>query len=343
VIDRRSVYWDPSLDPANFRHTPHPGDFELESLQLEDILVTVYQPGQFRPYSASIFRGEFRRLRKQWLFYDFLSAENIVGQFDNCLFSLHKPQSMGRTTEEDLKDGHWKRMSRFRIDGVNVDHVQAMTATDGPISWITSGKLDAVVDIKFPRDPADDVDINAIISEIASNISSAASSQVASITSSVSERIPGQRELAKPPLQAPADESDEAQVPKLMSVDIDLRFRDLKAAVPIFTSELSYVNNALIRPIVAFINANRTLVPIHCRILKDLSAFDGSWTMWETGLMDDISFKTYNALAHHVTNVNINRRLKTVSLWSLQMTANAALKTLRNIVDSAHFRELYLA
>ena len=128
-----------------------------------------------------------------------------------------------------------------------------MTFADGPISWITSGKLDAVVDIKFPRNPADGVDINTIISEIASNISSAASSQVASITSSVSERIPGQRELAKPPLRAPADESDEAQVPKLMSVDIDLRFRDLKAAVPIFTDELSYVNNALIRPIVAFI------------------------------------------------------------------------------------------
>ena len=128
-----------------------------------------------------------------------------------------------------------------------------MTAADGPISWITSGKLDAVVDIKFPRDPADDVDINAIISEIAANISNAASSQVATITSTVSERIPGQRELAKPPLRPPSDESEESHVPKLMSIDIDLRFRDLKAAVPIFTSELSYVNNALIRPIVAFI------------------------------------------------------------------------------------------
>lgn len=110
LVDRRSVEWDPSLNPADFRHTLQRGDFELESLQLEDILITVYQPAQFRPYTASIFRGEFKRLRKQWLFYDFLSAENIVGQFDNCLFSLHKPQSMGRTTEEDLKDGQWKRM-----------------------------------------------------------------------------------------------------------------------------------------------------------------------------------------------------------------------------------------
>lgn len=44
------------------------------------------------------------------MFYDFLSAENVVGQFDNCLFSLHKPQSIGRTTDQDLKDGKWARM-----------------------------------------------------------------------------------------------------------------------------------------------------------------------------------------------------------------------------------------
>lgn len=44
------------------------------------------------------------------MFYDFLSAENVVGQFDNCLFSLHRPQSIGRTTEQDLKDVEWSRM-----------------------------------------------------------------------------------------------------------------------------------------------------------------------------------------------------------------------------------------
>lgn len=106
------MYWDPNnpLDPASFRHTSQPGDFELESLQLEDVLVTVYQPGGFRPYTASIFQADMRGFRKQWIFYDFLCAENIVGQFDNCLFSLHKPQSIGRTTEKDLKDGDWGRM-----------------------------------------------------------------------------------------------------------------------------------------------------------------------------------------------------------------------------------------
>ena len=111
-LDRRSVFWDPDHppDPADYRHPSLPGDFELESLQLEDVLVTVYQPGDFRPYTASIFRADIQCFRKQWLFYDFLSAENVVGQFDNCLFSLHRPQSIGRTTDQDLKDGQWARM-----------------------------------------------------------------------------------------------------------------------------------------------------------------------------------------------------------------------------------------
>jgi len=100
------------LDPALFRHKSQPGDFELESLQLEDVLVTVYQPESFRPYTASIFRADIQTFRKRWLFYDFLCAENVVGQFDNCLFSLHKPQSIGRTNEKDLKDCDWVRMVR---------------------------------------------------------------------------------------------------------------------------------------------------------------------------------------------------------------------------------------
>jgi len=340
VLDRRSVTWDPDnpLDPASFRHMSQPGDFELESLQLEDVLITVYQPGNFRPYTASIFRADIRTFRKQWLFYDFISAENVVGQFDNCLFSLHRPQSIGRTTDQDLKDGQWARMSRFRMDGLNVDHIQAMTTQEGPISWITSGKVDAVLDIKFPRDPQEDLPLNALLGELADAISTAASSVAA-------ERIPGQRELAKPPLSAPSDNerSPEMETEPQVIIDIDLRFRDLKAAVPIFTNDLSYVNNALIRPIVAFINANRTLVPIRCRVVKPLSDFEGSWTLWETGLMDAIAVKVYEAMAYHVTQANFNRRIKYVGTWSLQMTANAIMSALRTMMDpmTAHLHDLY--
>ncbi|KDQ55847.1 hypothetical protein JAAARDRAFT_180712 [Jaapia argillacea MUCL 33604] len=333
VLDRRSITWDPDhpLDPATFRHQSQAGDFDLDSLQLEDLLITVCQPGNFRPYTASIFRADLKRFRKQWMFYDFLCAENVVGQFDNCLFSLHTPQSIGRTTEKELGEAMWGRMSRLRIDGVNIDHLQSMTTHEGPISWITSGKLDAVLDIKFPRGVSESDAFNVLFD---------------AITTSVAEHIPGQRELARPPLSAPGDDDEEereGEGNEKVVVDIDLRFRDIKAAVPLFTRDLSYVNLALTRTIVAFMNANRTLIPIRCRVVQDLSVFDGSWTMWETGLTDAIAAKTYDALAYHVTQANFNRRIKTVSLWTLQQSASAVLSALRTIVDpmTAHLKEAY--
>lgn len=51
------------------------------------------------------------------------------------------------------------------------------------------------------------------------------------------------------------------------------------------------------------------------------------------GLMDDIALKVYDTFAYHVSQVNFNHRVKTVGLWSLQMTASAVLAALRNVVD----------
>lgn len=103
-------------DHRRFRHQAHPGDFHLENFAVEDFLVTVYQPDNFRPYIFSIFSAHIPNLRKQWLLFDLLSAESITGQIDNCLFSLHRPQSIGRTSEEDYRDTAWKRMVSERYD-----------------------------------------------------------------------------------------------------------------------------------------------------------------------------------------------------------------------------------
>lgn len=110
VVDRRSVWWDLSkpLDPADFRHATQKGDFEFESFHVEDALVTVYQPG-LRPYNVSIFNMIVGPFRKKWLFYDLMSAEGITGQFDNCLFSLHMPQKLGKSVEKE--GGMIKRMA----------------------------------------------------------------------------------------------------------------------------------------------------------------------------------------------------------------------------------------
>ena len=74
------------------------GDFDLAGFHLEDMLMTVYYP-EFRPLIVSIFSGKCAQLRKQWLLYDILCAQSIVGLFDNCLFSVYSPQSMASTSE----------------------------------------------------------------------------------------------------------------------------------------------------------------------------------------------------------------------------------------------------
>ncbi|KAM0753660.1 hypothetical protein T439DRAFT_322546 [Meredithblackwellia eburnea MCA 4105] len=357
VVDRSHIEYDPDAprDRFAYRHHSAPGDFFLENLQIEDFLVTVYQPEHFRPYTFSIFNADIRRLRKQWLFYDLLSADAITGQVDNCLFSLHKPQSIGRTSEEDLKDVQWARMSRFRIDGVPIDHMQTQHDT-GVMSWVTSGRCDLVADIRFPRDEAD-LDLSSLIGDIVEKFDKEIGAHLHP-KDDRGKRIPGRGNLSKNALEVPKGWSEEearrrkttiasASVPdesieeeerkrqtesddKTVSIEMDIRFKDLKASVPYFTSRLSYVNNALIRPIVAFINSNKTLIPIRFTIDLPLSEFDGSWTTYDVGLLDRLSEQTYLALAWHVQSSSANQqRLATVSLWTAQRTAKALVDAFR--------------
>lgn len=376
VIDRHAVFWDTSkpLIPADFRHETRTGDFELENLQIEDFLVTVYQPGGQRPFNVSLFNAVLGPFRKRWMFYDMMSAEGITGQYDNCLFSLHMPQRLGKPAALDA-DGRVKRLARFRIDGLPIEHAQYATGFEGPMSWITSGKVDAILDIKFPRHPDDEVDIGAIFNQIGRNVAeiakeagvelggdsilsgadAKASAEAAHAAALASARdqadrtiIPGAHRLARPALRAPQsnDDDDLAIISPLktedvserqVKIDIDLRFRDLKAAVPLYTTDLNLRNNALIRPIVAFINANRTLIPIHCKVTAPLNDFDGSWTLFETGLTSSISSQIQAALVYHVSSSTANQqRIKTVGAWGVQRGAEAVLNMVRTVVDPMH-------
>ena len=67
IIDRRNVTWDPEkpYDPKAARRQARQGDFELESLDVSDVLVTIYQPGGFRPFNFSVFNATVPKLRKQ--------------------------------------------------------------------------------------------------------------------------------------------------------------------------------------------------------------------------------------------------------------------------------------
>ena len=109
-------------------------------------------------------------------------------------------------------------------------------------------------------------------------------------------------------------------------MDLRLHLNDVRAGVPIFTRDLSYVNNALIRPIVAYINnpKHHAFIPINCRVVKPAADFDGSWTVFDSGLMGDLSRETYDAFARDVVDDQARmRRIKKVGLWSLQVAVQA--------------------
>lgn len=342
TVDRRHVHWsDVDLDPKTYRHEHHPGDFEIDSFRMDDVLLTVYQPDNFRPFSVSIFSCDLPQLRKQWLFYDFLSANMMTGSFDNSLFTIHPRQTHSFTgaqldngLEEDGKPSPWKKHSRIRVDALNIDHLNR--GVQGPFSWIHEGTVDIVSDIMFPAE--NDESLAKVMTDLYDRLE-------ATVTANRYAN-PQPRQLGAHNDDAPSEDR------RFLVMDLRIHLNNARAVVPIFTRDLSYINNALIRPIVAYINSRRTFIPVNCRLVKRVGDFDGSWTTFDSGMMDDLSAgvrslpppppspyytpyicrfankynnkQVYDAFAHDVVDEQARkRRFKKVGFWSLQLAAQA--------------------
>lgn len=383
VVDRTHVHWSgEKVDPLSYRHTHNPGDFEIEHFKLEDLLVTIHQPNGFRPYSASIFSCELPQLRKQWLFYDLLSASHMSGSYDGSLFTIHPRQIHGVaaadeqgvvTTEHLGEPAAWKKFSRIRIDGLKIDHLNR--GVEGPFGWIYEGNVDIVADVMFPVDI--DESIGKVMSDFYDKLEEAVTSNryvnmgldtldnittrdnrienttdhdhltqaEGHLTSDTKSTVPPTIDPPTPSLTddidpdttlptTPSLSSPLEDLPRYLVMDLRLHLNDVRAAVPFFppsdslghTAAQSYINAALIRPIVAYINAKRTYIPIACRVVKRASDFDGSWSVWDCRLLDDTSAEVYGAFARDVEDQQSRvRRLKKVGFWTLSMFVHALL------------------
>ncbi|GAW14553.1 hypothetical protein ANO14919_039560 [Xylariales sp. No.14919] len=353
VLDRTSIQWsDKHVDPLSYRHEHQPGDFEVDSFKMEDLLLTVHQPGGFRPFSVSIYSCELPQLRKRYLFYDFLSANHMSGSYDGSLFTIHPRQVHGFPAGQDRspdplgEPDAWKKHSRLRIDGLKIDHLNR--GVEGPFGWIYEGNVDIVADIRFPHE--NDDSITKVMSDFYDRLEEAVTSnrylhildRPIRLQENVLVNEPSPIQDADAPNAAdlvndyPAlfhgnnvtwaetpSQTDE-EPPRYLVMDLRIHLNDVKATVPVFTSNLSYVNQALVRPIVAYINAKRTYIPIGCRIVKRASDFDGSWSIYDCGLMDDTSAEVYDAFARDVEDQQSRvRRLKKVGFWTLSLAIHA--------------------
>lgn len=300
VVDRTSVQpGDPDIDPRSYKHVHNPGDFEIDSFKMEDVLITVYQPNNFRPFSVSVFSCDLPRLRKQWLFYDLMSANMMSGSFDDSLFTIHPRQTYNHTGL-DVNDvsgdpGQWKKHSRLRIDGLNIDHLNR--GVEGPFSWIHEGNVDIVADIMFPVD--EDASIAKVMSDFYDRMEATVTSHGYLHTTHQHDTSDHHEKEEPHAAHQPINDDDN----RFLVMDLRIHLNDVRAAVPLFTRDISYVSNALVRPIVAYINSKRAFIPVNCRVVKCVSEFDGSWTIFDSGLMGDLSreVSSYNPVIFHAS------------------------------------------
>ncbi|KAJ2440980.1 Mitochondrial distribution and morphology protein 31, mitochondrial precursor [Coemansia sp. RSA 2424] len=186
VVDRRQVWWDPEVaySPSEFKRARLPGIFDLDSLDVEDMLLTVHPWQNFRPITVSIYSASLPRFRDRWLLYDALNANSIVGMYDGSLFTIHQahqylhPHSLAMHTaglygfEAQPKGGQMTesahsvsasapaptaavaktRTTHVQVEGLNIDHINSGVA--GPVGWIKSGRLNVSALINFPTQPS---------------------------------------------------------------------------------------------------------------------------------------------------------------------------------------------
>lgn len=291
IVDRTSLRpVEGHVDPRSFKHTHYPGDFEIASFKLEDLLITVYQPGGFRAFPVSIFACDLPRLRKQWLFYDFLSANTMSGSFDNSLFTIHPRQVHNHTgallggVEELAKPALWKKHSRFRVDGLNIDHLNR--GVQGPFSWIHEGNVDIVADIMLPVDS--DESIAKVMSDVYDRVEATVTSN-RSVEPPVDSARESNTQATTTDTTTATRQAQNEDDQRFVIMDLRVHLNNVRATVPLFTKDLSYAKNAMVRPIVAYINSRNAFIPVNCRIVKRASDFDGSWTIFDSGLMEDLS------------------------------------------------------
>ncbi|CCH59439.1 hypothetical protein TBLA_0B06130 [Henningerozyma blattae CBS 6284] len=308
VVDRTHVNWAKNDDPRNYLNKHKPGDFEIEKFVMNDVLFTMYQPKNFRPIQISIFNCDLPRLRKHWLLYDILHANSISGTYDNSMFTIHR-KFVSHVNDSNKDKLIWSKMTRLRVDNLDVDHLNA--GDSGPFGWITEGKVDMLGDVMLPDANANFSQLQDIIHVIGDGILKEAKnySEVLGSTIFLPENSSANKEIFS-----------QIEPSEYMIIDLSVKLHNVKAEVPLFTSQLGYINNALIRPIVGYINSRRTYIPIRCRIIKNVSDFEGSWTVYDSLLLNDISEEVYNAFAEYVSDSRKkSQRIRRVGFWSLQL------------------------
>ncbi|ORZ29507.1 hypothetical protein BCR44DRAFT_1505662 [Catenaria anguillulae PL171] len=252
-----------------------------------------------------------------------------------------------------------RRISRLKIDNVPIDHLNY--GTTGPFGWITGGTLDISATIHIPRQRRPQ-DVDKLLAQLMHELKASARDRItlddlgrlpdkvqqvirevpagllpdafrstpahAAAAATAAAKAEARTPLVGPPTPPPtlAELAATATQPYLL-MDLQLKFNNIRASVPLLPpsdpSTPSYLTTtALIRPVVAYMNAHRTAIPLACRLAMPLSDFDGAWTIYNAGLSDALATGVGKAMVDgFLDEAERARRIRKVGLWSVRTVA----------------------
>lgn len=202
-----------------------------------------------------------------------------MGTIDDCLFSVHKPQTKDLSIQKELQK-NWSKLSNMKLYGLPIKHLN--NGVEGPFGWIKSGTVDLDLHFLVPHTFHDDDLFDKILDEVDGirEIAMDKLESVISIPSSAKSMITlkdmrtyGLKyalKKKKMELSSNTDLDLLKSEPDINNVNPDsgivilgkVNLKDLKASVPLVNESLTYIDNALIRPVVGYMNSNRTSIKL---------------------------------------------------------------------------------
>lgn len=140
------------------------------------------------------------------------------------------------------------------------------TAT-GPLGWIKEGTLDISLSITLPSK-----ELSAKYKEIA-------------ISQEMEKLYDGDVDTTTTGSLNDQHQDSDA----VMEMRFDVMFNHLRVSAPLYTPELSYLNNAVVHPILAYMNSHSKHIPLSFDVRLMLAALDGARTPTEAGLWTALS------------------------------------------------------
>lgn len=191
--------------------------------------------------------------------------------FDDCLFSIHRPHSSEffgeRSNIKTVKTRAriYNLKSIFKISGVPIYQLNA--GVSGPFGWIKNGTVDIGIEFELPLNETESV--VSIVKEEIIEIKELAMDRILDVLKPNEYHS----SVSRDDHHLFSEENDQK-----VKMNWTVKLRDLKASIPMQSNDLTFWGSAMMWPIIAYMNSNKTLIPINFSTTVDLSNFSGNNT-----------------------------------------------------------------